>query len=223
MKVVLFGATGMVGAGTLLECLDDPRVTSVLAVGRRPCGVAHPKLGEALIDDFLLYDAVRPRFADADACFFCLGVSSVGMSEEAYTRVTRDFTLAAARSLLEAGARPTFCYISGAGTDSTEHGRSMWARVKGQTENALLALPFRAAYMLRPAYIQPMRGVRSKTPQYQFFYTIFGALYPVFRRVLPGLVTDTVAVGRSLIHLAAEGDPKKILETRDINRLGAEA
>lgn len=220
MRVVLFGATGMVGAGTLLECLDDPGVASVLVVGRRSCGVAHAKLTEVLVEDFFRWDAVRSRFADADACFFCLGVSSVGMTEEAYTRVTRDLTLAVARAFLEAGARPTFCYVSGAGTDSTGRGRSMWARVKGQTENALLAMPFRAAYMLRPGYIQPLRGVRSKTPQYQVFYTALGALYSVLRRLLPGLVTNTVAVGRALIRLAAEGDAKKILGTRDINRLG---
>lgn len=223
MNVVLFGATGMVGAGALLECLDDGRVTSVLAVGRTSCGVSHSKLSEALIEDFFRYDSLRPRFAGADACFFCLGVSSLGLSEEAYTRVTRDLTLAAARAFIEAGARPCFCYISGAGTDSTEHGRSMWARVKGATENALLAMPFRSAFMFRPGYIQPMRGVRSKTPQYQAFYAVLGALSPVLRRVAPGYVTNTVALGRALIRVAAEGYPKKILETRDINRLGEEA
>jgi uncharacterized protein YbjT (DUF2867 family) len=221
VNVVLFGATGMVGAGALLECLDDTRVTSVLAVGRKACGVSHPKLSEALIEDFFRYDALRSRFAGADACFFCLGVSSLGMSEEAYTRVTRDLTLAAARAFLEAGAHPCFCYVSGAGTDSTEHGRSMWARVKGATENALLAMPFRSVFLFRPAFIQPMRGVRSKTPQYQAIYSVLGAIYPVLRRVAPGHVTNTVALGRALIRVAAEGYPKAILETGDINRLGA--
>lgn len=221
MKVVLFGATGMVGAGALLECLDDRRVDSVLVVGRRACGVAHPKVTEVLVEDFFDYDALKPRLEDADACFFCLGVSSVGMGEEAYTRVTHDLTMAAARALLDAGARPTFCYVSGAGTDSTEHGRVMWARVKGRTENALLALPFRSVFLFRPGFIQPLRGVRSKTPQYQIFYTAFGALYPLLRRLLPGLVTNTVAVGRALIRVAAEGYPQKILGSREINRAGA--
>jgi uncharacterized protein YbjT (DUF2867 family) len=223
MKVVLFGATGMVGAGALLECLDDLRVASVLVVGRRPCGVSHAKLTEVLLEDFFNYDALKARFAGADACFFCLGVSSVGMSEEAYTRVTHDLTLAAARALLDAGSRPVFCYVSGTGTDSTESGRSMWARVKGRTENALIAQPFVAAYMFRPGFIQPMRGVRSKTRLYQAFYAVFGVLYPVLQRLLPNLVTNTVAVGRALIRVAAVGYPKKILESRDINRAAAGA
>ena len=221
MKVVLFGATGMVGSGVLLECLDDPRVQSVLVVGRRPCGLRHPKIDEAILEDFFRYDSLRSRFADADACFFCLGVSSVGMSEEAYARVTYDLTLAAARALLDSGARPTFCYVSGAGTDAS--GRAMWARVKGRTENALLALPFRAAYMFRPGFIQPMRGVRSKTPIYRVFYSVFGVLYPLLQRALPGLVTNTVVVGRALLCVATTGYDRPILETRDINRLGTAA
>jgi len=223
VRVVLFGATGMVGAGALLECLDDPRVSSVLVLGRRACGVAHAKLTEVLVEDFFHYDALRPRLADADACFFCLGVSSVGMSEEAYTRVTHDLTLAAARALLDAGARPVFCYVSGAGTDSTERGRTMWARVKGRTENALLELPFRAAFMLRPGFIQPMRGVRSKTALYAAFYAVFGVFYPLLQRLLPNLVTNTVAVGRALIGVAAVGYPGRILESRDINLAAAGA
>ena len=221
MKVVLFGATGMVGAGVLLECLDDPQVESVVAMGRSGTGIRHPKLTDVVHADFFDYGPLLSRFADADACFFCLGVSSAGMSEQAYTRLTYDLTLAAARAFLDAGARPTFCYISGAGTDSTERGRTMWARVKGRTENALLAMPFRAAYMLRPGFIHPMRGVRSKTPLYRAAYAVLGWLYPVLRRVAPGSVTTTVAVGRALIRLAAEGYPKQILETPDINRLAA--
>lgn len=205
----------------MLECLDDPRVTSVLVVGRRACGVVHAKLSEVLVEDFFHYVALRPRFADADACFFCLGVSSVGMSEQAYTRVTHDLTLAAAHAFLDAGARPTFCYVSGTGTDSTERGRVMWARVKGRTENALLALPFKAAHMFRPGFIQPLRGVRSKTALYQAFYSVFGLLYPLLQRLLPNLVTNTVAVGRALIRVSAEGYPQKILESRDINCAGA--
>ena len=220
MKVVLLGATGMVGGAALLECLDDARVTSVVSVSRRSCGVRHAKLAEALADDLFTLDAVRPSLAGSDACFFCLGVSAVGMSEAAYTRVTHDLTLSVARDLLAAGARPVFCYVSGAGTDSTGRGRSMWARVKGRTENDLLAMPFSAAYMLRPGFIQPLRGVRSKTPLYQSFYTALAPLSAILPRLLPGLATTSVAVGRALIHLAADGYPRPILETRDINAIG---
>ncbi len=221
MKVVLLGATGMVGGAALLECLDDPRVDAVLSVSRRSCGVRHPKLAEALADDLFRLDAVRPALAGADACFFCLGVSALGMTEAAYTRVTHDLTLSVAQDLLAAGTRPVFCYVSGAGTDATASGRSMWARVKGRTENDLLALPFRAAYMLRPAFIQPLRGVRSKTPLYQAFYTVLAPLSSILPRLVPGLATTSVALGRALIRLAAEGYARPILETRDINRLGA--
>ncbi|HTY41597.1 MAG TPA: epimerase [Thermoanaerobaculia bacterium] len=221
MKVVLFGATGMVGAGALLECLDDPRVDRVVAVGRRRSGRAHPKLTDLVVEDLFRYDAILPQLAGADACFFCLGVSAAGLSEEEYTRVTHDLTLAAARALLQAGSRRTFCYVSGAGTDAAS--RSMWARVKGRTENDLLALPFEAAYMLRPGYIQPMRGVRSRTAWYRVFYALFGFLYPLLARAFPALVTNTAVVGRALLRLAAEGSPQRILETRDINRLGSAA
>ena len=220
MRVVLFGATGMVGSAALLECLDDPRVSAVLAVSRRPSGRSHPKLVEAVADDLFRLDAVRPSLAGADACFFCLGVSVLGLSEAEYTRVTHDLTLSVANDLLAAAARPVFCYVSGAGTDSTGRGRSMWARVKGRTENDLLALPFRAAYMLRPGFIQPQRGVRSRTPLYQAFYTALAPLSSLLPRLFPGLATTSAAVGRALIHLATEGYPSPILESRDINRIG---
>ena len=192
MRVVLFGATGMVGASALIECLADPRVESVLVVRRTPSGVSLPKVTEIVHSDFFDFRPIQARFADCDACFFCLGVSAVGMSEEDYHRLTYDLTLAAARSMLAANAKLTFCYVSGAGTDSTERGLSMWARVKGKTENALLALPFKAAFMLRPAYIQPLRGVQSKTPQYRMFYAVLGPLYPLLRRLAPRYVTTSV-------------------------------
>ncbi len=222
MRVLLFGATGMVGSAALLECLDDPGVAAVTAVSRRPSGRSHPKLAEDVVADLFRLDAIRPALAGADACFFCLGVSSAGMSEAAYTRVTHDLTLSVANALLASGARPVFCYVSGAGTDSTGRGRSMWARVKGRTENDLLALPFRAAYMLRPGFIQPQRGVRSRTPLYQAFYTVLAPVAGLLPRLLPGLATTSAAVGRALIRLAAEGYPRPVLETRDINRLGVE-
>jgi uncharacterized protein YbjT (DUF2867 family) len=221
MNVMLFGATGMVGKGALLECLDDARVRSVLVIGRSSCGVQHAKLTEVLHQDFFNYGSVAERFKDRDACFFCLGVSSVGMDEPRYRRLTYDLTLTAAQAMAAVNPRLTFCYVSGQGTDSSERGRSMWARVKGATENALLRLPFKAAYMFRPGFIQPLRGVRSKTSWYQAFYTVLGPVAPLLQRLFPGSVTTTVAVGRALIGVAAEGYSRPILETRDINQLAS--
>jgi uncharacterized protein YbjT (DUF2867 family) len=208
VKVVIFGATGMVGMGALLECLDDERVESVLVVVRRQLDVSHPKLREIVHADFFDWSGVSSQLAHIDACFFCLGVSSVGMNEGEYHRLTYDLTLAAATALLSASSslkglnRPsglTFCYVSGEGTDSTERGRVAWARIKGKTENALLGMPFKAAFMFRPGYIQPLRGIRSKTRWYQALYTALGGFYPVLRRLAPRYVTTTVNVGRALI------------------------
>ncbi|HEU5041047.1 MAG TPA: NAD-dependent epimerase/dehydratase family protein [Gemmatimonadales bacterium] len=219
MKVLLFGATGMVGSGALLECLADPRVDAVVAITRSPTGRSHPKLREVIHADFFSYGGLAEEFAAADACFFCLGVSAVGLSEADYTRLTYDLTLAAARAVVAVNPRLTFCYVSGAGTDSTERGRRMWARVKGRTENALLALPFRAAYMFRPGFIQPVKGVRSKTGWYQAVYTLAAPLSPLLRRLIPAAITTTAHVGRALIEVAVTGYPKPILHPRDINAL----
>jgi len=221
VNVLIFGATGMVGMGALLECLDDSRVQSVLVVGRSSCGVRHAKLTEVLHQDFFNYGPLADRFRDRDACFFCLGVSSAGMDEPKYHRLTYDLTLAAAQAMATANKRMTFCYVSGQGTDSSGRGSSMWARVKGQTENALLRLPFKAAYMFRPGLIQSMRGVRSKTKLYNALYAVFGPLVPLLRRLFPNHVTTTVIVGRALIDVAANGYSKPHLETRDINTLGS--
>ena len=196
MNVVLFGATGMVGAGALLECLADPRVTSILAITRSPTGRSHRKLREVLHTDFFNYDALRTDFAACDACFFCLGVSSIGLKEADYTRLTYDLTMAAARAMADANRKMTFCYVSGVGTDSTERGRTMWARVKGRTENALLALPFKAAFMFRPGYIQPIGDVQSKTGWVQTAYDILAPLYPLVHRLLPNGTTTTANLGR---------------------------
>lgn len=162
----------MVGAGVLLECLDDHRVESVLSISRLPTGLVHPKLREVLRSDFFRFDDLHAQLAECDACFFCLGVTSVGLDETTYTRLTYDLALAAAQALVAANKDATFCYVSGLGTHTTERGRRMWARIKGRTENALFALGFKAAYMFRPGYIQPMRGVRSKTGWYQALYSI---------------------------------------------------
>lgn len=214
MKVVIFGSTGMVGQGVLLECLDDPRVASVLVVNRTPVGRTHPKLREHLHADFLQPEALREACGDSDACFFCLGVSSLGLDEATYTRLTYDLTMGVARAIVS--PHMTICYVTGAGTDSSEQGRSMWARVKGRTENALLAMPFRAAYMFRPGYIQPTRGVRSKTEWYQAVYTLVGPLYPILHRLLPNHTLTTADIGRAMMAVTLHGYPKPVLEPRDI-------
>jgi len=219
MNVVIFGATGMVGAAALLECFADPRVASVLVVTRSPTGRSHPKLREVLHPDFFNYDTLREPFAACDACFFCLGASSIGMSEAAYARVTYDLTMAAARVMVAANPNMTFCYVSGVGTDSTERGRTMWARVKGQTENALLTLGFKAAYMFRPGYIQPIGDVQSKTGWVQTAYDIARPLYPLIHRLLPNNSTTTSNLGRAMIQVAVAGYSKQVLYSADFNTL----
>lgn len=219
LKVIIFGATGMVGAGVLNECLLDDRIREIVSVQRSPSGASHRKLRELIRTDFFDYHDARDAFRGADACFFCLGVTAVGKSEEEYHRLTFDLTLAAARTLAELNPGMAFCYVSGQGTDSSERGRIMWARVKGKTENALLRLPLRA-YMLRPGYIQPLGGIRSKTRVYRLFYKIMAPLYPVLKRLTPGLVTTNEAVGRAMIELAASSYGSRVLEVRDINRVG---
>jgi uncharacterized protein YbjT (DUF2867 family) len=222
MNAVIFGATGMVGKGVLLECLDDARVEHVLLVSRHPIDVSHPKIREIVHADFTAFENLTPAFADIDACFYCLGVTAVGLSEGQYHHLTYDLTLAAATALASASAgRLTFCYVSGEGTDSTEHGRTMWARVKGKTENALLRLPFKAAFMFRPGYIQPLRGIRSKTRWYQALYDVIGPFSPIVRRLFPKYVTTTTNIGRAMIHVAVSGWSRQILSSGDINQLSS--
>jgi uncharacterized protein YbjT (DUF2867 family) len=219
MKVILFGATGMVGQGVLRECLLDPEVESVLVVGRSPSGRRHAKLREILHDNFFDFSALESQLAGYDACFFCLGVSSVGMSEERYRHLTYDLTLAAATTLAKLNPDMVFVYVTGRGTDSSEQGRLMWARVKGKTENDLLKLPFKAAYMFRPAGIQPLHGIRSKTAWYQAVYVAAAPLLTLLHRVAPTYVTTTEQVGRAMIKVARDGYPKPVLESEDINRI----
>ena len=218
MNVLLFGATGMVGQGVLRECLIDPGVERVLAVGRSSTGRRDEKLTEALLPDVGDLSGVEDRLAGYDACFYCLGVSSVGMSEERYTKLTYDLALSVAGTLVRINPAMTFVYVSGAGTDASEKGRVMWARVKGRTENALRRLPFRAAYMFRPAGIVPMHGVRSKTAWYRVIYAAMSPLYPVLKALFPNGVTTTEKVGRAMLAVARRGYPGPVLETRDINR-----
>jgi len=219
MKVIIFGASGMVGRGALLECIDEPLVESVLVVGRTPTGIEDRKVQEALHSDFFDYTEIEEQLSGYDACFFCLGVSAAGMSEDKYRHLTYDLTLAAAETLVRLNPEMTFCYVSGQGTDSSEKGRIMWARVKGATENRLLEMPFKAAFMFRPGYIQPMRGIRSKTTIYQTLYTGLSWLYPLLERMMPNQVTTTEKVGKAMIAVALHGYPKSILQARDINEL----
>jgi uncharacterized protein YbjT (DUF2867 family) len=219
MKVLLFGATGMVGQGVLRKCLLASDVESVLAVVRTTTGARHDKLREVAHADFTDFTSIERDLAGHDACFYCLGVTSAGMSEAAYARVTHDIALAAASTLARLDPGMTFVFVSGAGTDSSEQGRVMWARVKGRTENALLALPFKAAYMFRPALIQPLHGIVSRTRAYRILYSAMRPLFPILNALLPGAVTTTEKLGRAMIHVARHGAPKRVLETRDINAL----
>lgn len=211
----------MVGQGVLRECLADLRVTEVVAVGRRSLGMTDPRLREVIREDLADLGPVREELAGADACFFALGVSSVGMSEAAYRQVTKNLTLSVAGLVGEAsGDQVRFVYVSGASTDSTEHGRVMWARVKGETENALLAM-FPRAVMFRPGFIQPMDGITSRTGWYAAVYRVTGPLVPVLRRVAPGIVNDTREIGRAMVNVAAGNIPlqvegKRVFEPRDI-------
>jgi uncharacterized protein YbjT (DUF2867 family) len=219
VKVILFGATGMVGQGVLRECLLDGDVETVLTVGRSSTGQQHAKLQEIISPDLFDLSPIESRLAGYDACFFCLGVSAAGMKEDDYRRLTYDLTMSVARTLVRLNPGMTFIYVSGAGTDSSERGRMMWARVKGKTENNLLKMPFRAAYMFRPGYIQPLHGIRTKTKWYGALYAVMGPLYPVWKRLLPNYVTTTECVGRAMIKVARQGAPKRFLENRDINSL----
>jgi uncharacterized protein YbjT (DUF2867 family) len=219
MKAILFGATGMVGQGVLQECLRSRDVESVLSIGRRATGRKDPKLREMVHRDFTDFSAVERELSGYDASFFCLGVSSLGMKEADYRRVTYDFTLAAAGTLARLDPNMTFIYVSGAGTDGSGRGTTMWARVKGQTENAIFDLPFRAAYAFRPAYIQPLNGVVAGTAWLRALYAVAGPLYPIWKVLFPKYVTTTAQVGRAMIHAAREGAPQRVLENRDINAL----
>ena len=218
MNVIIFGATGMIGQGVLRECLLDSRVEHVLTIGRRPTGQHHPKLREIAHDNLLDFSALIDELEGFDACFFCLGVSSAGLSEQQYRHVTVEMPLAAARALVTRCSAMTFIYVSGAGADSTAAGRVMWARVKGEAENALRRLPFRAVYVFRPAFVQPMHGITSRTRLYRVLYRIAGPLYPLWKAIAPSYVTTTEQIGRAMINVAAHGADTFVLENADINR-----
>jgi uncharacterized protein YbjT (DUF2867 family) len=215
IKTIIFGATGMVGEGVLHVALEHPDVESVLVVSRKTCDIRNPKLKELLHNDFYDYSAIEKELAGYNACFFCLGVSSVGMSEKDYTRVTYDLTMEAAKTLSRFNPDMTFCYVSGAGTDSTEKGSIMWARVKGRVENRLRELPFKSVYLFRPGFIRPINGLRHA----HLISEIAGMLYPLLNAISPKWVCTLEDVGLGMIAAAKAGPSRQIIENRDIPRL----
>lgn len=220
MKIILFGASGMIGQGVLRECLLDDSVTEVVAVGRTPTGKTHAKLKELAHKDFLDFTTIADQLTGFDACFWCLGITSAGMTEADYRRITVDYAMAAARVLAERNPQMTFVFVSGIGTDPTGKSRTMWARVKGEAENAVAALPFKATYMFRPGYIQPMHGIVSKTAAYRAFYAVLGWMYPVLSRLFPTQATTTERLGKAMIRVGREGYAKHVVVTADMNVLG---
>jgi uncharacterized protein YbjT (DUF2867 family) len=206
----------MVGQGVLRECLLDANVEGVLAIVRNSSLPKHEKLHEIVHKDLSHLSTIEGTLSGYDACFFCLGVSALGMKEEMYRRVTYDLTISVARTLVKLNPKMTFIYVSGAGTDSTERGRLMWARVKGRTENALLQMPFKAVYLFRPAYIQPLHGIRTKTAWYGAVYALARPLYPLLK-LFPNYVTTTECVGHAMLKVTKHGFLKPVLENRDIN------
>jgi len=218
MNVVIFGATGMIGQGVLRECLHDPDVGVVKAVGRSASGASHPKLRDVVWSDMQSFAGIDAELRDVDACFFCIGVTSAGLSEAAYERVTYDIPVAAATTLARLNPSITFIYVSGAGADSSEHGRVMWARVKGRAENAILRMPFKG-YVFRPAMVEPMHGIRSRTAMYNVLYALLRPLLPILRRAFRTYVLTTEEIGQAMLVVARRGAPKRVLESRDISAL----
>jgi uncharacterized protein YbjT (DUF2867 family) len=223
VKVIVVGASGMVGQGVLRECLLDPQVERVLVVGRRALGRMDAKLLERTVPDLTDLTTIEGDLGGYDACFFCLGVTSAGLTEEAYRKVTYDITAAFAKTLARLEPGMTFVFVSGRSTDSTEKGRVMWARVKGAAENVVLKAGFKAAYMFRPGLIQPLHGITSRTRAYRILYAWLSPLVSLLRLLFPRSVTTTENVGRAMLEAARRGAPQTILENRDINALAASA
>lgn len=219
MKVIIFGATGMVGQGVLRECLLDSDVEVVLAIVRNASLPPHDKMREIVRHEVSDLTPIEEQLSGVDACFFCLGVSAVGMDREQYRRLTYDLTVSVAGTLVKFNPMMTFIYVSGAGTDSTERGRMMWARVKGRTENALLQMSFKAVYLFRPAYIQPLHGIRTKTAWYGAAYALMKPVYPILKTLFPNYVTTTECVGRAMLNVTKRGFRNAVLENRDINHM----
>ncbi len=221
MKVIVTGATGMVGKGVLLECLDHPEVTEVLAIGRSAIGIKHPKLKELLHKDFSEFASVAHQLKGYDACFACMGVSAAGLNEAQYTKFTYDFTMALARELHKINPEITFTYVSGEGTDSSEKGRQMWARIKGKTENDILKLGFKQAFAFRPGAIIPLRGILPSSKMYKTLITYFKWLILAIKKVAPNAVVNTTQIGLAMINVARFGYPKTVIKPKDILILAA--
>ena len=217
IRAIIFGTTGMVGEGVLHECLKHSEVESVLVINRRPCGVDHAKLTEIVHQDFHNLTPITDELKGYNACFFCLGVSSIGMKEAEYRKITYDLTMHVAGILVKSNPGMTFCYVSGVGTDSSEHGRSMWARLKGKTENDLMKLPFNAAYMFRPGYIQPTKGLKNTYK----IYKVISPFYPLWKILIPKFVCTLQEVGLAMINCLIYGSDVQILECPDIRSLAA--
>jgi nucleoside-diphosphate-sugar epimerase len=217
-KVIITGTTGMVGKGVLLECLSHPDIAQILLVSRKSIGIDHPKVKELIIDDFFKIDKIKSDMAGYDACFFCAGISSIGKSEEVYSRITYELTLTFANTFLHQNGNSIFCYVSGTGTDSSEKGNTMWARVKGKTENELMKLPFKAAYMFRPGYIQPEKGIKSSTKWYALLYLIFKPIYLILKH-FPGMATSSSNLGQAMIRVLEKEPENSILGNKEINAL----
>ena len=218
MRILIFGATGMVGQGALREALRDGRATEILSIVRTPSGKSHPKLTEIVLSDLSLIASQASRLGHFDACLFCIGVSALGMSEAAYTEVTHDLTMAVAKVLIRRNPAMTFIYVSGTGTNRNSH--QMWARVKARTEDELAEMNFKAVFDFRPGFIQPLYGVTSKTGWYSLLYLLTRPFAPLFVRLMPRLATTTERLGRAMINVAADGYPVGVLENVDINAVG---
>jgi uncharacterized protein YbjT (DUF2867 family) len=212
IRAIVTGATGMVGEGVLYECLNSPHVESVLVINRKPTGYTHAKLREIIHSDFYNIASIANQLTEYNACYFCLGVSSVGMKEEEYSNKTYMLTLNFAKTLSEVNPNIVFCYVSGSGTDSTEKGSSMWARVKGKTENDLMKLPFKKVYAFRPGYMHPTKGLKNTLPAVKYF----SWMYPIVKVLFPNFVSTLADLGRSMIGVTRKGYPKPILEVQDI-------
>ena len=217
MKLILFGATGMVGMGVLREALADPEVEAILSIGRRSCGVEHPKLREMLLPDLFNFAGMEPQLAGWDACVWAIGISSVGLKEAAYARVTEELTLLWAHALLRLNPGLSFCYCSAAGAGGT----SMWARVRRRVEGELKAMPFRHVGCVRPGFIRPGQGIRSTTKLYQAFIVVLRPFFPMILRAFPSFATSSEHLGRAMLRVVQGKADRFILESEDINRVGS--
>lgn len=218
IRVIITGATGMVGEGVLHECLQRPEVEEILVVSRRPCKIKHPKLREIIHKKFFDLSSIEGHLYGYNACYFCLGISSIGVKEAEYYKLTYSLTMNFAHTMNKLNHDFTFCYVSGAGTDSTEEGRSMWARVKGKTENDLMQIPFKQVFNFRPGFMSPTKGLKNTLPYYKYV----SWLYPAVRKVFPKYVSTLAELGQAMINVTLNGYPQQILEVRDIVAAAAE-